>query len=249
MIHLKTKEELQIMQEGGRILKEVVKELTPLIKAGITTDEIDRKAAELIEARGGKPSFKTVKGYKWSICIPINEQVVHTPPSQRKIQPGDIVTLDIGVLYKGLHTDYATTLLVDSEDRDKKHLLKIGEETLQKGIAKARAGARLGEISHVIQQEIEGQGWCILKDLTGHGIGKELHEDPYVPNFIYRPIKNTLILKPGLTIAVEVIYSLGSEEIAYERGDDWSIKTADGSLSACFEHTIAITDENTIILT
>lgn len=250
MIDLKTDEEIKIMIEGGRRLKNVVKTLLNKIKTGITTKEIDKEAEKLIKKEGGEPSFKTVKNYYWSTCLPINEQVVHTPPSNRILKNGDILTLDIGMYFKGYHTDFAMTFVV-GENKDKKinHFLEVGKRTLYKAINKARAGRRLGEISELIEDKITKEGYFILKELTGHGIGKELHMEPYVFNFRERPTEKTIVMKPGLTLAIEVIYSMGTEEIAYEKTNKWSIITADRSLSACFEHTIAITENNVLVLT
>lgn len=249
MIKLKTPEEIKIMAEGGKRLINVVDQLVPEIKEGTKTEYIDKLAEDLILKQGGTPSFKKVPGFFWSICIPINEQVVHTPPSGRVIKTGDMVTLDIGMYYQGYHTDYAITVLVGEKDPKKEKFLEIGKQTLEKAIQKAQAGHFLGEISEVIQKEIYGNGYFILKELTGHGVGKDLHEEPYVLGFVDRPVEKTYKIKPGLVIAIEIIYSMGTEKIAYEKGDDWSIITRDKSLSACFERSVAITDKNTVILT
>lgn len=249
MIKLKTLEEIKLMQEGGRKLKEVVNSLRPKIKAGITTRQIDQEADKLIRELGGEASFKKVPRYHFSICIPINEQIVHTPPSGRLIRDGDIVTLDIGMYYKGFHTDFADTIGVGHIDREKKKFIETGKNALYKAINKAKVGRRLGEVSQTIQREIYGQGFFVIKKLTGHGIGRELHEEPFVLGYLEGKIENTLLLKPGLIIAIEVIYSKGSEDMVYEEGKEWSIKTADDSLSACFEHTVAITNNGPLILT
>ncbi len=250
MIRLKTKEEIEIMKEGGKRLRKVVKELLPLIKVGISTKEIDQEAERLIRKYGGEPSFKKVPDYRWATCLPVNEQVVHTPPSDRRLQDGDILTLDIGMYYKGFHTDYAETLIVGrSGDNIKVHFLEVGRRALFLAIKQAKVGRRLGEISQIIESEIYRNGFYVLKELTGHGIGRDLHEDPYVFGYQHEPIAKTPLIKSGLTIAIEVIYSQSTEKIAYERGSDWSVITADSSLSACFEKTIAITENETLILT
>ena len=249
MIKLKTKAEIETIKEGGRRLREVVKEFFPQIKAGMTTKQIDNKAEELIINMGGEPSFKKVKGYQWSTCLSVNEQIVHTPPSNRVLREGDILTVDIGMFYKGLHTDYADTLAVGKVDEKVERFLQTGKKTLELAINKVIKGARLGEISLTIQKEIEAKGYSIVKQLTGHGVGRDLHEDPSIPGFLDRPKEKTLTIKPGLVIAIEVIYALGDGEMIHEAKEPWSIKTADNSLSACFEHTIAITDTNTLILT
>lgn len=250
MINLKSDKEIEIMAEGGKRLKAVVKELLPLIKEGVTTKEIDDQAEELIIKQGGKSSFMTVPGYKFSTCTPINEQIVHTKPSGRVLKNGDVLTLDIGILYGGLHTDHAITRVVGGKSRDEKinKFLKIGEETLYKAIEKAAVGNRLGQISEITEKEIVGNGYFIIKELTGHGIGKKLHEDPFVFGYVERPVNKTLVIKKGLVIAIEIIYAMGTDVMTYE-DDNWSIITKDRSLSACFEHTIAVTDKGPVILT
>jgi methionyl aminopeptidase len=250
MIRLKTKEEIEIMKEGGRRLQKVIKELLPIIQVGISTKEIDEAAGRLIKKYGGTASFKKVKGYHWNTCLPINEQVVHTPPSGKTIKSGDLLTLDIGMYYQGFHTDYAQTLIVGGNQDDKlTHFLEAGRRTLFAAIEEARMGRRLGLISQAIEKEIYKNGFYVLKELTGHGIGRHLHEDPYVFGYGHRPIEKTLLIKSGLTIAIEVIYSASTEKIIHEGGNDWSVVTADGSLSACFEHTVAVTENATLILT
>jgi len=250
MINLKSDEEVAIMSEGGKKLKAVVEDLLPLIKAGITTKEIDDKAEELIKKQGGNSSFKTVPGYLFSICSSINEQIVHTKPSNRILRDGDILTLDIGMLYKGWHTDYAITKVVGEQSKNEKinKFLKIGKKTLYLAIKKAKIGNRLGQISEVIEREITGNGYFIIKELTGHGIGKKLHEDPYIFGFVDQPINKSLLIEKGLVIAIEIIYAMGTDYMIYEK-DNWSVITKDRSLSACFEHTIAVTDQGPIILT
>lgn len=250
MVNLKTDNEISVMVEGGRRLKMIVKDLLPLIKPGISTKEIDDKAEELIHAQGGKSSFKTVPGYSFSTCTPINEQIVHTKPSSRILKTGDVLTLDIGMLYKGWHTDHAITRIVGGQSKNPNvnKFLKVGEETLYLAIKKAQAGQRLGSISEVIEREITGNGYFIIKELTGHGIGKKLHEDPYVFGFVDKPINKSPLIKKGLVIAIEIIYAMGTDSMVYE-DDNWSIITEDRSISACFEHTIAVTDQGPIILT
>lgn len=250
MVNLKSDREVAIMAEGGKRLRAVVEDLLPLIKVGITTKEIDHKAEELINKQEGKSSFKTVPGYLFSTCTPINEQIVHTKPSDRVLKNEDILTLDIGMLYQGWHTDYAITKAVGGQSKDVNvnKFLKIGEDTLYLAIKKAKIGNRLGQISEVIEREITGNGYFIIKELTGHGIGKKLHEDPYVFGFVDRPVNKSPLINKGLVIAIEIIYAMGTDSMIYEK-DNWSIITKDRSLSACFEHTIAVTDQGPIILT
>lgn len=249
-IDIKTDKEIEIMKEGGSRLRAVVAALLKTIEAGMTTKKIDETAERLIIEAGGQPSFKKVKGYFWTTCVPINDQVVHTPPSDRRLKQGDLLTVDIGMYYKGYHTDFATTFVVDGkEEGEVKKFLDTGRLALKKAISVAKAGKKLGLVSEAIEKEVYGNGYFILKDLTGHGIGKTLHEEPYVFGFMERPVENTITMKPGLTIAIEVIYSTGTEEIAYERDNKWSITTKDRSLSACFEHTVAVTEKNSLVLT
>lgn len=250
MIKLKTAKEIEIMKEGGLRLREVVAELKKIIKPGITTKHIDDTAEELIIKAGGESSFKKVRGYQWTTCLPINEQVVHTPPSDRIIIEDDLLTIDTGMFYEGFHTDYALSLIVGRGNNELlTKFLEAGKTALNKAIVSAKLGNRIGDISKAIQNEITNRGYFILKELTGHGIGRELHEDPYVLGFLDRPIDQTPVIKAGLVIAIETIYSMGTENITHEKDNNWSIITADNSLSACFEHTIAVTDTNTIILT
>ena len=250
MIHYKQAEEIQIMKEGGVKLREAVKLLLPTIRPGQTTQEIDKRAKKLILSQGAEISFNKVKGYSWATCLPINEQVVHTPPGKRAIKEGDVLTIDIGAYYRGFHTDYATTFVVGaSGDEKTETFLRVGKETLDKAIQQAKVGNHLGNISEAIEEGIYSNGYHIMEQLTGHGVGHELHEDPFVPGYLDKPLNETLKIRAGLVLAIEVIYSMGTEHIANEKGDNWSIVTADGSLSACFEHTVAITDKNTFILT
>jgi len=237
------------MIEGGKRLKEVVNILRLKIKPGVTTRQIDSQAEELINKMGGEPSFKRVKGYTWSTCISLNEQIVHTPPSGRIIADGDMLTIDIGMYYKGFHTDFAYTLAIGSRDKKVEEFLQTGKKALRSALAKAKKGRRLGEISYAIETEVKSKKYSVVRELTGHGIGRKLHEDPMITGYVDIPIDKTIVIKRGLVIAIEVIYAMGRSEMEYEHDSDWSIKTADGSLSACFEKTVAITDTKTIILT
>ncbi len=247
MISIKSSKEIELMREAGKRLKKVLREIIPRIKPGVLPEEIDELAEEKILNLGGKSSFKTVKGYNWTICLPVNEQIVHTPPIGRSLREGDLVTLDIGFLYKGYHVDYATSFYLGKPPKEVERFLLTGKKALKEAIKRIKAGVRLGEISLTIQSIIESAGYSIVKELTGHGIGRELHEDPYVFNFLERPIEQTIKLKEGMTLAIEVIYAQGRGEIAYE-SDGWSIVTRDKSLSACFEHTIAVREKGAEVL-
>lgn len=252
MITYKTPQEIVLMQKGGAILGNAMRHVVALVQPGISTLELDSEAKKYIEAHGAESSFTKVDGYSWTTCMPINEQVVHTPPAkQAKLKKGDVLTIDMGVYLSGFHTDHAVTIVVGGDESGKySSFLQAGKEALQAAIDQARVGNRIGHISQAMGSIIERSGFTVMRQLTGHGIGKELHEDPFVPGFLDKPVEKTMKLKPGMTLALEIIYSMGkSPEIAYENGNEWSIITADKSISACFEHTVALTHENTLVLT
>ena len=238
------------MRVGGEKLKAVMKQLVPQIRAGITTNDINVLAETYIKEQGADISFNKVEGYKWAVCVPINEQVVHTPPTKRILKNGDVLTVDIGAYYQGFHTDHAITLVVGGTSTPKiERFLQVGKEALQLAIDQARVGKRIGHISEAIEKKVGGAGYTIMKQLTWHGVGKQLHEDPLIPGYISKPIEKTMKLRPGMVLALEVIYSMGSADISYEENLEWSIITADKSMSACFEHTVALTDKNSLVLT
>lgn len=250
MIHLKSEKELELIKESGRMLKYAVDALIPTIEVGMSTKEIDDRAQQLLHEAGAELSFNKVPGYHWATCLPVNEQAVHTPPSSYRLKSGDLLTVDIGAYYEGFHTDYATSLVVGEAKNEKiLHFLDTGKRAVDEAIKKAVCGGYLGEISKCLYDIISKEGYFVMKDLTGHGVGRELHEDPLIPGFLDRPVEQTYRLQHGLTVAVEVIYSMGSEKIRYDKRDGWSISSSDSSLTACFEKSIAITDESTFILT
>lgn len=250
MIEYKKREEIEIMKKGGRILIEVVNKIKSIIEPGIKTKEIDRLAEELILKAGAKPAFKMVKDYHWATCLPVNEEIVHSPPSKRVLKEGDILTVDIGVYYQGFNTDYAETLLVGrKKDKQIVNFLETGKKALKKAISQFRVGNYIGKVSQVIEETISQGGYFVIKELTGHGIGRKLHEDPYVFGFLEKPLETTLLIEPGLVVAIEVIYSMGTEEMVYVKNKPWVIKTKDNSLSACFEKTVAVIDKKAVILT
>lgn len=245
---LKSAQEIAIMQHGGAILHTVLADIVGFVKVGMTTNQVNSRIEEHITSLGGEPGFKRVKGYHWGSCICVNEQIVHTPPSERIIEDGDVVTIDAGVYYQGLHTDSATTVQVGKKDAKVTHFLDTGKAALKKALAQAVVGKRLGHISQAFEDTIEKAGFSIVRELTGHGVGYELHEDPYIPCFVRGDIEKTLLLRPGMTLALEVMYSMGGRKIVEEEGG-WSLKTADNSITATFEHSIAITEKRTLILT
>ncbi len=249
----KTTVELRAMKEGGSKLASVLQALLTASKPGVSLVTLESRAIELIKKTGGTPSFQTVQGYQWATCLCVNEVVVHGIPSSYKLREADVLTVDVGLLYKGLHTDTAWTKIVESAhtpaDPQKERFLRVGQEALWKGIDQAQPGNRVGDISKTIQMIIEGAGYSIVRSLVGHGVGKELHEDPQIPGFLKGSSENTPLLVPGETVAIEVIYAMGRGDVVYENDDGWSIATRDRSLSAVFEHTIEITEGKPIVLT
>lgn len=246
MISIKSPEEIAIMAEGGKILATVLKEVASMVKPGITTLELDRAAEALILSYGAKPAFKGYEKFPYSLCASVNENVVHGYPSKEPLKKGDIVGLDLGVLYKGYNTDMAVTVAVDEISFEARRLLKVTEKALRLGIKKARAGVLTGDIGNTIQRSIEDQGFGVVRTMFGHGIGKEVHEDPYVPNFGKRG--TGVELKEGMVICIEPMVTMGGYDLR-KSDDGYGFATQDGSLAAHFEHTIAITRDGCRVLT
>jgi methionyl aminopeptidase len=249
---IKSEKEIEFMRESNRIVADALRYIKSFVKPGITTKELDTEIENYILSNDGKPAFKgyggTRKrpGFPSSACISINEEVVHGIPSSRKLNTGDIVSIDVGVLKNGYYGDSAYTYSVGEITTKKKNLLKITEESLYKGIAKATAGNSINDIAVAIQTYVEGSGYGIVRDLVGHGIGKNLHEEPAVPNF-YSTGSN-FKLRAGMTIAIEPMVNYGTYNVK-TLSDGWTIVTRDGEPSAHFEHTILITDNEAEILT
>ncbi len=248
MVTYKTADDVKIMAEAGRMLHMVIAEVPSLLQVGMTTAELDHLIDARIHDLGGEAGFKKVHGWKWASCICVNDQVVHTPPSKRVIKDGDVVIVDTGVFLNGFHSDSATTVQAGNQTTKVQKFLETGRAALDKAVKQAIDGKRIGNISQAFEETIEREGYSIIPELTGHGIGKDLHEDPYVPCFLDEPIEHTMKLKKGMTLALEVLYAMGDPEIEYEP-DGWSMKTVDGSLTACFEHTVAIVENKPFILT
>ena len=254
MITIKTPEQIKQMQKGGGILSSVLWEVCAAVKPGVSELELDALAEKLIRQRGGEPGFQRVPGYQHTICACTNDVVVHGIPSEYRLKEGDIIDIDCGVFYEGFHTDMCETIRVTSDqtsipDQEIARFLSVGKETLAKAIAQAKGGNRIGHISQTIQHHVEDGGYSVVRSLIGHGVGRELHEDPEVPGYVDFPLLNTPLLKPGMTIAIEVIYNMGKSGVVYAGSDNWKIRTKDGSLSAVFERSIAITDAEPILLT
>jgi methionyl aminopeptidase len=237
MIILKTPEEIEIMARASRLVAETLQFLKPHVRAGVTTDELDRLAEEFIRSRGGRPAFKGYRSYPKTLCISVNDQVVHGIPSKRVLKDGDIVGLDLGAIVEGFYGDSAMTLPVGRIDSQAAELLRVTEEALYAGISRAVVGNRLSDISHAVQERAEAAGFSIVTDFVGHGIGRQLHEEPQVPNY-GRPGQGPR-LQAGMVLAIEPMVNMGKSDVRV-LDDQWTAVTKDGSLSAHFEHTIAI---------
>ena len=247
MIVLKSKDEIETMRAAGRILFAVLEELPTHVRPGISTFELDRIAEEFIRAKGGIPSFKGLYGFPATLCTSINEEIVHGIPSRKRVlSDGNVFTADVGVQLDGLHADSARTYPVGEISPEAKRLLKVTEESLYAGIKEARAGNHVGDIGHAVQNVAEGAGFGVVRELVGHGIGRTFHEEPQVPNY-GRP-KRGPVLKVGMTIAIEPMITAG-DPATRTLEDKWTVVTLDGSLSAHFEHTVAITENGAEILT
>ena len=249
MIIRKSAAELDTMQQAGGIVAETLSLLAEQIRPGVTTAELDRMADEYIRSRGGVPTFLGYPGpypYPASICASLNEVVVHGIPNDEPLEDGDVLSVDVGVTYEGFVGDSAYTYRVGEVDGDADRLLEVGQAALQAGIEKARAGAHLTDISHAIQTATEEGGFSVVRSLVGHGVGRNMHEDPQIPNF-GEPGRGPL-LAPGMTLAIEPMITAGTHEVVV-REDRWTIASADGSLAAHFEHTVAVTDGEPRILT
>jgi len=246
MINIKTEKELEIMREGGKIAARILNLLAQKVKPGITTKELDLIAAAEIKKSGAKASFLGQAGFPASICTSINSEVVHGIPSGRILRDGDLVGIDLGILFMGYHNDTALTVPVGKIDYPKKELLKITQKSLAEALDIIRPGIHLGDIGHRIQKIVEGAGYSVIRDLAGHGIGRELQENPSIPNF-GRPGSGP-VLKKGMVLAIEPMVSAGDWQVKILK-DGWTVVTCDGSLSAHFEHTVAVTADGHEILT
>jgi len=246
MINKKTPEETKIIGEGGKILSGVLFEVAKMAKPGIKTIDLDRAAEALILSAGAKPSFKGYDGFPYSLCVSVNENIVHGYPSEYVLKDGDIVGLDLGVNFKGYNTDMAITVPVGKITFEAKRLIKVADKALRLAIKKAKIGNTTGDIGNTVERFVEDQGFGVVKDLCGHGIGKNLHEDPKVPNFGKRGTGEPIV--EGMVICIEPMITVGSCKLR-KSDDGYGYATADNSLSAHFEHTIAITKSGPVILT
>jgi methionyl aminopeptidase len=247
VIILKSPEEIQRMRKAGRIVALTIERLMERVRPGMTTGDLDELAEKIIRKEGALPSFKGYRGFPGTICTSVNEEIVHGIPGKRKLVPGDVLKLDVGAIWEGYHGDSAVSLFVGgppSEVAEK--LVRVTEESLEAGIAQLKAGARLSDVGHAVQQVAEGAGFCCVREYAGHGVGRALHEDPQVPN--YGEPGRGPVVKPGLVVAIEPMVNVGDWKTRV-LADDWTVVTRDRSLSAHFEHTVAVTEEGTEVLT
>jgi methionyl aminopeptidase len=245
MILLKSAAEIAKMEVASRIVAEILEEVKERIRPGVETRELDEMAEKGCRKRKVEPAFKGYRGYPASLCIAINEEVVHGIPGARQLKAGDIVSLDFGARYDGFYGDAAVTVPVGEVSFQAQLLLKATEESLYAAIAKMRVGARLSDISHATQTTVERYGFAVIRQFVGHGIGRSLHEDPQIPNF--GPPGRGPVLKAGMTFAIEPMTSAGSWQVKILQ-DGWTAVTQDGSLAAHFEHTVALTEKGVLIL-
>jgi methionyl aminopeptidase len=243
----KSHAELEAMREGGRITAACLQMLAESVRPGVTTKELDSLAEEFILSRGGMPEFKGYQGFPASICTSPNAMIVHGIPGSYRLKEGDILSLDVGVRYEGFVTDSATTVAVGEVPSETSKLLETTRRCLEAATEETRAGKHLGDIGHAIQDLAESRGFGVVRDLVSHGVGRKMHEDPQIPNY-GRPGTGPRLL-PGMTFAIEPMITLGSYDIRISEWDGWSIYTADGSLSAHFEHTVAVTENGPWVLT
>ena len=246
MINLKSKEEIEIMREAGKIVAETHELLKSAIIPGVSTLELDTIAEENIRKYNAVPSFKGYGGFKGSICASINNEVVHGIPGNKIVKEGDIISIDIGAYYKGYHSDAARTYAVGEVSPEAKQLMEVTKQSFFEGIKFAKAGNHLNDVSKAIGAYAAKFNYGIVRDLVGHGIGTHLHEDPQIPNFPQK--RRGIKLMPGMTLAIEPMINLGRADVAWE-DDEWTVVTMDGSLSAHYENTILITDGEPEILT
>jgi len=239
MITCKSEHELALMRQAGRIVAEVLAGLRERIEPGATTASLDTWAERYIRQRGGVPSFKGYHGYPASVCISVDSEIVHGIPGRRRLKEGEIVSLDVGVIFEGFQGDAAITVGVGRVSPQAEALVLVTQQALAAGVAMARAGQRLGDVSHAIQVTAEAAGFGVVREYVGHGIGREMHEEPQIPNF--GPAGRGPLLRPGMTLAIEPMLTAGDYHTRV-LDDGWTVVTVDGSQAAHFEHTVAVTD-------
>ncbi len=246
VINIKTPEELKVLREAGKILASIISEVKCSLKSGVTTKEVDLKAEEIIKAHKVIPAFKGYRGFPGCICLSVNEEIVHGIPGNRILKEGDIVSLDVGIIYKDYYSDTAVTVAIGTIKQELQKLLDVTLEALYKGIEQTRVDNRLSDVSHAIQKYAEANQFSIVREFVGHGIGKSLHEDPEIPNF--GPPNQGPVLREGMVFAIEPMVNLG-DSMTKILSDGWTVVTEDGKPSAHFEHTVAIGRNGPEILT
>lgn len=249
MITLKSAHELALMREAGRIVAEVLAEIREAVAPGVTTADLEAVADRIIVGKyGAIPSFKGYRGFPGLVCASVNEEIVHGIPGQRVLHEGDILSVDVGVIYKGYHGDAAVTVGVGAVDADSQRLMDVTAESLRIGVEASRPGNWTTDISRAIQSYVEGQGYSVVREYTGHGIGRQMHEDPQIPNYYEPRLGGRFRLRPGMTFALEPMVNIGGWRTRV-LGDHWTVVTADGTRSAHFEHTVAVNQNGPEILT
>ncbi len=246
MITIKSEREIELMREAGMMVSRTHKYLKPFIKAGITTKELDKLAEEYIRSMGGVPTCKGYEGYPATLCTSVNDTVVHGIPNNYKLKNGDIITIDMVIGYKGYQGDAAWTYTVGEVDDDKKYLMEHTEKALYEGVKQVKPGNRIGDIANAVQTYAESHNLGVVRELCGHGIGQEMHEDPEVPNYGIKGVGTKL--KEGMVICIEPMLTFG-RRFVYQLEDGWTVKTQDGSPAAHYEHTILVTKDGCEILT
>jgi methionyl aminopeptidase len=244
MVIIKSDEEIVIMRKCGKILAAILDKLRTEVRPGIKTGQLDIIMAEESKKRGVIPSFKNYRGFPANLCVSVNDEIVHGIPGERILQEGDIVSLDVGAKLNGFHTDAAITIGVGRISKEAEDLIAVTEGSLKSGIAQAIGGAWVEDISSAIQHYVESKGFSVVREYTGHGVGRDLHEEPQIPNFV---VGKGLLLRKGMTLAIEPMVNAGDWHTKLA-DNQWTVLTADGSLSAHFEHTIAITDNEAEVL-
>jgi len=245
-ITIKSKEEIKKMRKASKILAQVIKKVQQKVAPKINTKELNKVAEDFIFKLGGRPSFKGYQGFPASLCTSINEEVVHAVPSNRVLKEGDVLSLDLGVFYKGFHADMAVTVPVGEVTHEANRLIRVTKKSLKRGIKKVKPGRTIGDIGNSIQRYVEGRGFNVVRDLCGHGIGKNLHEDPKIPNYGRR--KSGDKIKSGMVLCLEPMVVMGDWALSRTK-DGFGYKTRDNSLAAHFEHTIAVTTKGAEVLT
>lgn len=246
MVNIKSQREMESMRKAGKLVAKVLSQLAPMAREGVTVEELDRAAEEMTLELGAKPAFKGYQGFKHTLCASVNEQIVHGVPSPRVLKNGDIIGLDFGLVYDGFFGDSAITVAVGEVSQEAKTLMKVTMDSLYAGIAACRAGNTVRDIGRAVESVVKPHGYGIVREFVGHGIGRRLHEDPQIPNF--EAGASQLKLRPGMTICIEPMVNIGKPDVKV-LSDRWTAVTVDGSLSAHFEHSIAITEGDPEILT